>query len=138
MTISARDCAALHAMCFTTPRPWSEAEFAAYQTDPLIVLVGDTRGFALGRVVVDEVELLTIVVAPEQQRKGIGAALLNGLLTVSQSRGAETCFLEVAADNPAAIALYRANGFGDAARRAGYYRQKDGTAVDAIVMSKRL
>ena len=32
------DLAALHARCFTTPRPWGEAEFVDFLADPLAFL----------------------------------------------------------------------------------------------------
>ena len=37
-------------------------------------------GFILGRIVAGEGEILTIVVAPDNRNKGIGAALLEGTL----------------------------------------------------------
>lgn len=138
MTATAVSCAALHRKCFTSPRPWSEAEFAAYLVDPLIVFCGNASGFALGRVIVDEAELLTIAVDPKQRGVGIGTRLLGDFLTESQNRGAKTCFLEVAASNSAAIALYKASGFEESGRRSGYYRQQNGPAVDALLFSKRL
>ncbi|MGR3662100.1 MAG: ribosomal protein S18-alanine N-acetyltransferase [Paracoccaceae bacterium] len=138
MTLTAETCAALHAKCFTSPRPWAEAAFAAYLVDPLIVFQGDAFGFALGRVVVDEAELLTIAVDPKQRRAGTGSRLLGDFLKESQIRGAKTCFLEVAATNSPAIALYKTSGFEESGRRPGYYRQSDGTTVDALLFSKRL
>lgn len=138
MTATAKSCAALHAKCFTSPRPWDEAEFAAYLIDPLIVFNCSVSGFALGRVVVDEVELMTIAVDPAHRRAGIGAQLLNDFLAESQNRGAKTCFLEVAANNSAAISLYQASGFQTSGLRPKYYRQADGTSVDAFLLSKRL
>ena len=53
-------------------------------------------------------------------------------------RGCESLFLEVAADNDAAIALYKKQGFETVGRRAGYYARSDHPAVDAIVLRKRL
>ena len=43
-------------------------------------------------------------------------------------------FLEVGEDNPAAIALYRAAGFGQVGRRPGYYRRKDTGRIAALIM----
>lgn len=134
----AKACAALHATCFTTPRPWSEDEFTSLLDSPLTVFCGDAKGFALGRVVVDEAELLTIAVAPENRRDGHGRHLLNSFLDQSQTRGAETCFLEVAANNAAALALYRSLKFQETGRRLKYYAQSKGEHIDAILLSKRL
>jgi ribosomal-protein-alanine N-acetyltransferase len=46
-------------------------------------------------------------------------------------------FLEVAASNTAAQALYRGFGFTEAGRRTGYYRRGDGVE-DALVMRQDL
>ena len=130
--------AALHARCFTTPRPWTAAEFAALLAEPPVFATLAETGFALGRVVADEAELLTIAVAPEARRQGEGRALLDGFLRTARARGAETAFLEVAADNAAALALYRWSGFAEAGRRRGYYHSPGNPPVDALVMVKSL
>ena len=130
--------AALHARCFTTPRPWTAAEFAALLAEPPVFATLAETGFALGRVVADEAELLTIAVAPEARRNGEGRALLDGFLRTARARGAGTAFLEVAADNAAALALYRWSGFAEAGRRRGYYHSPGNPPVDALVMVKSL
>jgi ribosomal protein S18 acetylase RimI-like enzyme len=43
--------------------------------------------------------------------------------------GCEACYLEVRADNAAAIALYEAEGFHPIGRRPGYY----GRGTDAVL-----
>ena len=130
--------AALHARCFTTPRPWTAAEFADLLAEPPVFATLAETGFALGRVVADEAELLTIAVAPEARRQGEGRALLDGFLRTARARGAETAFLEAAADNAAALALYRWSGFAEAGRRRGYYHSPGNPPVDALVMVKSL
>ena len=130
--------AALHARCFTVPRPWAAAEFAALLSEATVFAVHAPAGFALGRVAADEVELLTIAVAPEARRLGQGRDLMAAFTATAAARGARSAFLEVAADNAAAIALYHAAGFAVAGRRRGYYRFADGSAVDALVMAKSL
>lgn len=61
--------AALHARCFTSPRPWLAREFAALLGHASIFLCHAPQGFLLGRVVVDEAELLTLAVTPEARRQ---------------------------------------------------------------------
>ncbi len=136
--MSPADVAALHAAGFTTPRPWSAAEIAGLLELPGVFLVGDARGFALGRAVLDEAELLTLVVAPAARRQGLGRALLAGFEAEARARGAGRAFLEVAADNGAALALYRQEGWSEDGRRRGYYRTPEGTQVDALLLSRRL
>jgi ribosomal-protein-alanine N-acetyltransferase len=130
----AEDLARLHAACFTTPRPWSAAEFADFQASPLCFLLEEPAGFVLGRVIADEAELLTLAVAPQARRQGIGARLVAAFAAQATRRGAETAFLEVAASNAAAQALYARTGWTLAGRRKRYYHAPDGTAEDALVL----
>ncbi|MBL3608935.1 GNAT family N-acetyltransferase [Rhodovulum sulfidophilum] len=130
--------AALHARCFTTPRPWSAAEFEALLATPGTFLCGDAQAMALGRVAAGEAELLTIAVAPECQRTGLGRARLAAFEAGARARAAEEAFLEVATDNAAACALYRAAGFELAGCRPRYYTAPDGRCIDALVMRKAL
>lgn len=130
--------AALHACCFETPPPWSAADFVGFLADPLCFLVCADQGFALGRAVAGEAELLTLAVAPEARRQGIARSLLARLMQQAQDRGAGTLFLEVSAENPAAIALYLAAGLQVTGRRRGYYRTPQGQRIDALVMAAAL
>lgn len=133
------DLAALHARCFTTPRPWTAAEFSAFLADALVfLLVEGDSGFLLGRAVAGEAELLTIAVAPEARRRGLGRKLVSRFLYQARLRGAESAFLEVADDNDAARALYAQAGFVRAGRRRGYYVGPDGVERDAVVLRRLL
>ena len=131
--------AALHARCFTTPRPWAAAAFAGLLADPLVfLLVEGDAGFLLGRAVAGEAELLTIAVAPEARRRGLGRKLVARFLYQARLRAAERAFLEVAADNAAALRLYHAAGFVESGRRRGYYAGPDGQRSDALVLTRVL
>jgi ribosomal-protein-alanine N-acetyltransferase len=132
------DLADLHKRCFTTPRPWSATEFEAFLRDPHVLILGDATAFALGRVIADEAELLTIAVAPEQRRKGLARRLLADFEQAASGHGALTCFLEVAAGNAPAIALYRGAKYTQTGRRRGYYRLAEGATEDALILSRRL
>lgn len=91
-------------------------------------------GFALLHCVPPESELLSIGVLPHLRRSGIARALLREAARNLSPQGVTTMFLDVAADNTPAIALYRSLGFGDISRRARYYH---GT-TDAIMMQAPL
>ena len=130
--------ARLHARAFTHPRPWTALEFASLLDSPHVFAVGDSRAFALGRVIADEAELLTIAADPALRRQGLGRAALAAFHAAATARGARTAFLEVAADNIAARALYDAAGYRRCGERPGYYRGPDGHAVDALLMARAL
>lgn len=130
--------ARVHAASFTLPRPWSEAEIRALLVSPLVFALTEAgAGFLLGRVVADEAELLTLAVDPTARRAGLGRKLVAAFLAEATRRGAATAFLEVAAPNLAALALYRAMGFAETGRRRGYYRGTEDIA-DAVVMGRPL
>jgi ribosomal-protein-alanine N-acetyltransferase len=126
--------AALHLRCFVRPRPWTSEAFAAALAAPGAFLCAEAAGFALGRAAAGEAELLTIAVAPEARRRGIGAALLAAFEAEAATRGAAVAYLEVASDNPAARALYDRSGWRQAGLRRGYY----GGGVDAVILCKAL
>lgn len=130
--------ARLHARAFTHPRPWSAREFAQLLDSPHVFVVAQSHAFALGRVIAGEAELLTIATDPDRRRQGLGAATLAGFHETAAARGATTAFLEVAADNTAARALYGSAGYDQTGLRAGYYKRTDGTAIDALILSRAL
>jgi ribosomal-protein-alanine N-acetyltransferase len=92
-------------------------------------------GFALGRVVLNEAELLLLAVRREGQRRGIGRLLLDRFSLVAASRGADKLHLEVRDGNPAAH-LYRRAGFTELGRRRNYYTGRDGQIYDALTLSR--
>ncbi|UPH71598.1 GNAT family N-acetyltransferase [Abyssibius alkaniclasticus] len=130
--------AALHARCFTTPPPWSAAAFATLLADPACVVEHGAHGFAIARIALDEAELLTICIAPESQNQGAGWRLLAALHSRLHSLGVRQVFLEVAANNSPARALYAASGYGAAGIRPKYYISPDKTAVDALILHRPL
>lgn len=127
---------AVHAAAFTGSRPWSAEEISDLRASPLVFCIQISGGFALGRVVVDECELLTLAVHPDAQRQGIGRLILTAFETESVTRGAARAFLEVAADNFAALALYQAHGYTICGTRPAYYARRDRDSVAATLMEK--
>lgn len=130
--------AALHRRCFSVPRPYTEIEIAELISSVLCFLCLHPNGFAIGRVISDEAELLTLAVDPDHRRKGVARKLLDDFENCAKARGARHVFLEVAEGNTAARALYHNLGYQDSGRRAGYYRQPGGSKVDAILMTRGL
>lgn len=118
-------------------RCWSAAEYQALLHDPGVGLVNEDAGFALFRNVAGESELLMISVLAHQQGRGVGRALLQKWQVACRKSGVGRLLLEVAADNTAALGLYRSEGFEEIGRRKNYYAQLgDAARVDALVMGK--
>jgi ribosomal-protein-alanine N-acetyltransferase len=131
--------AALYAHAFAGQgRAWKAQEFAALLESDLVFATHGPHGFALGRVIAGEAELLTLATHPDYQRQGVARVCLAGYEAEAQARGAETSFLEVAADNASALGLYLSAGYARAAVRAGYYRRAGAAPVDAVMMRKAL
>ena len=130
--------ARLHAAAFTHPRPWSAQEFASLLDSPHVFAVGDARAFALGRVIADEAELLTIATDPAHRLQGLGRATLTAFHDAARARGATSAHLEVAADNTAANALYTAAGYAQTGLRPGYYNRPGARPVDALLLTRAL
>ena len=91
-------------------------------------------GMVLARAVADEAEILTLAVAPEARRQGIARALLAAAIRAAEARGAAEMFLEVAAGNAPARALYFRCGFAEVGRRRRYYADGE----DALVLRAAL
>lgn len=130
--------AALHARCFTRPPPWSVAAFTGLLTGPSVFALTRTGAFLIGRAAAGEAELLTLAVAPEARRRGLARALLHGFETAAARRGADAAFLEVAADNAPAIALYHGAGWREVGRRPGYCTAPGECPVDALIFRRAL
>jgi ribosomal-protein-alanine N-acetyltransferase len=137
------DAAALaqaHAASFAAP--WSADEILRFAEDPGgFALIadegGEAAGFILCRVLAGEGEVLTLAVQPAFRRRGVAMALLEAALALAAPT-AEAMLLEVAADNPGALALYARAGFRTVGHRAGYYARSGAPAADAIVMRRAL
>jgi ribosomal-protein-alanine N-acetyltransferase len=127
----------LHRAAFQSERPWSATEFHDLLASKFVRSIHDVNGFALTRTVAGESELLTLAVDPVFQRQGIGRLLTLAWLD-SIADNAQSAFLEVAADNVAARALYTSFGFAEVAKRSAYYARKNAAAADAIVMRRDL
>jgi len=82
---------------------------------------GGIVGMASARLLVDEAHVIRLAVSETARRRGIGRALLDGLVDWARAREASGLLLEVRARNAAAQALYVAAGFVADGRRPGYY-----------------
>lgn len=118
--------------------PWTRGNFSDALASNYVCGVheegGEIRGYAVMMQAADEAELLNIGVATDQQRKGLGRAMLSEMLEYARGRNMRRVFLEVRPSNVAAIVLYHSAGFSDIGVRRGYYRNADGSE-DALMMA---
>lgn len=126
--------AALERACFSDP--WSVQGFGELLATPQVVFLvadrdGDVAGYAVGRAVLAEGELLNLAVAQGARRQGVGDRLLAAVLVALRERGAGEVFLEVRESNLAARRLYERHGFRTVGLRPRYYARP---AEDALVM----
>lgn len=133
--------AAVHAACFD--EAWNRVSIAALLAMPgafgLVAASGEEpAGFLLARIAADEAEILSLGVVPPARRRGIGSCLVQAGMERMARRGAHRVFLEVAEDNEAALALYRAAGFAPVGRRPRYYRERRARPAAALVLSRPL
>jgi ribosomal-protein-alanine N-acetyltransferase len=130
--------AATHRAAFVTERPWTSIEFADLLHQRGVILTGRTDSFVLGRVTLDEAEVLTVATQPAMRRQGFARKALADFLSTATAAGASSAFLEVASDNLDAIRLYRSAGFAQVGLRRAYYTRKDAPAANALVLRRTL
>ncbi len=124
--------AAVHAAAFAAGDAWGAAVIAAQLGQAGVVgFLAPVGGMILVRTVAEDAEVLTVAVAPDAQRQGVGRALLVSACAAAKGRGAGRLILEVAVGNVAARALYAAMGAVQIGARANYYA--DGS--DALVLA---
>ena len=133
--------AALHAEIFKAPwdQPWSVQSFAEILAMPgargwLVTRGGTPIGFLLARFILDEGEILLTGIVPDARRRGHAARLMLILMDAARAAGITRLFLEHAAGNEAAGALYGRFGFARIGRRRAYYERRGGGREDAITL----
>lgn len=128
--------ARIHAETFH--QPWSDEDFHALLMEATVFgfiareegnRAAPPGGFVLARLVQGEAEILTIAVALNSQRKGLGHALMDATLRHLYNVRADMLFLEVDELNAPALGLYRRLGFKQVGKRPGYYQTPDGRSA---------
>ena len=134
--------AAVERACYT--HPWTTAQIAeeidVAPPGGVFVLEGrprregevGIRAYCAFRLVLDELHVLNLAVAPEARRRGLGRRLLAFALHRAARAGARVALLELRAGNEGALALYESLGFRRVSRRRAYYRQP---VEDALVLA---
>lgn len=124
------------------PYPWTTGNFIDSLDSGYASMVAELDGTLVGYAVlmpsVDEAHLLTIGIASEHQRKGLGEEVLGRMMAMAHDSGINRIILEVRPSNTPALALYRKCGFQQIGLRRGYYPADNNTREDAIVMACNL
>lgn len=120
--------------------PWSRLSFVSeLQNDLawyLVALENETvAGYAGMWLILDEAHVTNLAVHPLYRGRGIGSALMGGLIWLAVCLGAVRMTLEVRVSNAAAIKLYEKLGFRREGRRRGYYTNPK---EDALIMGMDL
>lgn len=128
----------------TDAPPW-EAWDAAHRADCRLVAAADDGailGWAAltpvsGRCVYEGVAEVSVYVAPEAQGRGVGRALLDGLVGASELAGIWTLQAGILVENAASLALHERCGF----RRVGVHerlgRDAAGRWRDVALLERR-
>jgi len=119
------------------PTVWSVSFFKQQlrQTDSRVNIVFELEGKIVGHgalmKVADEAHIISLVVHPSHQKKGLGSSLLAVLCHHAVNMGMKSMTLEVRASNDPAIGLYKKFGFAPVGFRTNYYSD---TGEDALIM----
>jgi [ribosomal protein S18]-alanine N-acetyltransferase len=123
--------AAIHGSAFPTADAWSRDVFDLQLALPnVFAFLHDSGGLIMVRIAADEGEILTLAVAPDARRAGLGYFLFIKATELAALLGARALFLEVSVGNIAARALYTKAGLIEAGRRPHYYSDRS----DALVL----
>lgn len=128
--------AQIHAAAFDDS--WSQKNFENLLNLPTTIgWMTNEHGFLLASDLGDTAEILTLAVAPNQQRNGYATQMMNAFFQWAKDTNKSAVFLEVAADNTAAHSLYTKMGFVKTGTRPSYYKRENGR-VDAICMMRKI
>jgi len=91
-------------------------------------------GFCCARMLVGEMEIVNLAVAPAWRRKGKALGMIRYLIDYCLGRHLHRVLLEVRESNSAALLLYKRAGFLEDGIRKEYYSNKE----NAVLMSLKL
>jgi len=122
--------------------PWSYKNFedclmAGHHAWAIVNEQDEIIGYTIIQVIVDELHLLNICIAPKFQGQGLGRALLNEVIELADEHSVSVVLLEVRRSNHRAQQLYLQSGFNEVSVRRGYYPAENGRE-DAILMAMDL
>ncbi len=93
---------------------------------------GEIAGYGGISMGYDTADIDNIAVSERYRRSGLGGKMLEELVSVARSKGAQKVFLEVRVSNRAAMSLYLKHGFKGVYARTRYYTDGE----DCLVMAR--
>jgi ribosomal-protein-alanine N-acetyltransferase len=136
--------AALEAACHS--HPWAESQLreeVSYGSPGAVLVLrgrgqpretwGGIRAYCVYRLIVDEMHILNVAVAPAWRRQGLARWLLGFAMRKAAREGASRAFLEVRESNREALSLYEGLGFVRVGARRGYYSEP---LEDAVLLAR--
>jgi len=131
--------------CSCFPTPWKTSAFVEELSckdafDWVLKETGENCGnsiiaYICSRLILNDMYILKIAVAPKRQRQGIATWLLSKSFLLASEKDTRIAFLDVRPSNVPAIKLYKKLGFQTVGIRPNYYSE---TSEDALVMKKHL
>jgi len=126
--------------------PWNRSLYMRVLACPgalnraIIIKPDETKAKALiaylcSRIIIDELHIMKIAVAPEWRRQGAASALLRHGFGLARKIGVKNVLLEVRPSNRLARRLYHGTDFQLIGKRANYYPQ---TGEAALLYRKNL
>lgn len=121
--------------------PWSKESFYTevkentLATYLVLTLDDAVIGFGGMWLIMDEIHITNVAVAPEHRGQGYSKTLITDMIRYAKEKGFQHMTLEVRVSNAVAIALYEKFGFESVGVRPKYYVD---TGEDALVMWKSL
>lgn len=93
---------------------------------------GVAMGVLLASFLTDEVEVISVVVAPGARRRGVGVLLVRSMLDASRDASMRVALLEVRRQNVAALTVYERAGFWPYGIRRRYYSSPPDDAIQMV------
>lgn len=126
-------------LSFPYREAWSKEYFEIlYQKNPEEFIVaeenGKVVGYTIGQLKNDSAEIISLAVAPNWRKKGIGKALTEFLINHFRGKKIKEIFLHVRTKNEVATSFYQNLGFEVSKTIKNYYRNGD----DAYLMKKKI
>ncbi|MBS6207783.1 MAG: ribosomal protein S18-alanine N-acetyltransferase [Firmicutes bacterium] len=130
--------AELEKVCFSQPWSYESIYHDVAENKLSFYLAAETEGKVIGYAgiwnIAGEGHITNVAVSPEYRRKGVGDALMEVMLKVTEESGVLSHTLEVRKSNAGALRLYEKHGFKIAGERKGYYEDN---GEDALIMWRR-